>query len=84
MTGQGGHPPTLELNRVLAKSLEKLAVLEGLAVLEIAARCVLTGQVPTLPAFSREVVTAYSRLEAEQIRGDDTAWQIEEAISGRR
>lgn len=62
----GAH---LELNRILAKSLERLAVLEGLTVNEVAARCVITGQVPTFPAFSRDVVMAYARLESELIRG---------------
>jgi hypothetical protein len=62
----GAH---LELNRILAKSLEKLAVLEGLTVLEVAARCIITGQTPTLGAFSHEVVTAYARLENELTRG---------------
>ena len=73
MTGQGGFPPALgahlELNRILAKSLEKLAVLEGLTVLEVAARCVLTGKVPTVPAFTIEVITTYARLENELTRG---------------
>jgi hypothetical protein len=62
----GAH---LEVNKILAKSLEKLAMLEGLTVLEVAARCIITGQTPTLGAFSREVVTAYQRLENEQTRG---------------
>ena len=63
-----------ELHQILSRSLEKLAVLEGLTVLEIAARCVITGQTPTFPAFSREVVTAFTRLEIELVRG--TAWVI--------
>jgi hypothetical protein len=73
VTGPGVFSPTLgahpELNRILAKSLEKLAVLEGLTVLEVAARCIITSSTPTFPAFSREVVAAYARLEAELTRG---------------
>jgi hypothetical protein len=69
VTGPGGNSPALELNRILSKALERLAVLEGLTVQEV--------------AFSREVIVAYAKLEAEQTRGGE-AWQIEEAISGRR
>jgi hypothetical protein len=66
----GAH---LEVNKILAKSLEKLAILEGLTVLEVAARCIIMGQTPTVGAFSREVVTAYHRLENEQTRGGKLA-----------
>jgi hypothetical protein len=73
MTGQGEKSPALgshlELHRVLVRSLEKLAAHEGLTVLEVAARCVLSGQTPTHPAYSREVVTAHQRLENELTRG---------------
>jgi hypothetical protein len=81
MIGQGGYSPAL--NQILSHALEKLSVLDGLTVNECAARCVLTGTVPTFPAFSREVIAAYAKLEAEQTRGGDT-WQTEDALAGRR
>jgi hypothetical protein len=81
VTGQGDYSPAL--NQILTRALEKLSVLDGLTVLEVAARCVLTGAVPTFPAFSREVCAAYAKLEAEQTRGGD-AWRTENALSGRR
>jgi hypothetical protein len=61
--------PNSETARILARSLEKLAGHEGLTVLEVAARCVITNHVPVFPAFSREVVSAYARLESELTRG---------------
>jgi hypothetical protein len=61
--------PNSEAAQILARSLEKLAGHEGLTVLEVAARCVITNHVPVFPAFSREVVSAYSRLESELTRG---------------
>jgi hypothetical protein len=81
MTGQGDFSPAL--NQILTRALEKLSILDGLTVNECAARCVLTGTVPTFPAFSREVIVAYAKLEAEQIRGGE-AWQTENALAGRR
>jgi hypothetical protein len=81
MTGPGDFSPTLA--SILTRALEKLSVLDGLTVNECAARCVLVGTVPTFPAFSREVIAAYAKLEAEQIRGGE-AWQTEDALSGRR
>jgi hypothetical protein len=70
MTGPGDFPPAL--NQILTRALEKLSVLDGLTVNECAARCVLTGKIPTFPAFSREVVAAYALLEQEQTRGTPT------------
>jgi hypothetical protein len=67
MTGQGDYSPAL--NQILTRALEKLSVLDGLTVLEIAARCVLTGHIPTLGAYSQDVVAAYQRLEHAQTRG---------------
>jgi hypothetical protein len=72
--GQGEKSPALtahlELHRVLVRCLEKLAVHEGLTGQEIAARCMLTGRVPTSPAYSKEVCAAFQRLELEQTRGN--------------
>jgi hypothetical protein len=81
MIGSGDYSPAL--NQILTQALEKLSVLDGLTIQEVAARCVLVGTVPTFPAFSAEVVAAYAKLEAEQIRGGDT-WQTEDALAGRR
>lgn len=67
----------------LVATLDRLAVLEGLNTQQIAARCVLLGRVPATPAFSPEVVTAYAKLEAEQVRGTP-AWAVTEALEGRR
>jgi hypothetical protein len=58
-----------ELHRILFRSLERLAVIDGLTVLEIAARCGLMGRTPTFPAFSSDVVSAFAKLEREQTRG---------------
>ena len=58
---------TLEV--ILLKTLDRLAVLEGLNTEEIAAHCIVVGRVPTVPAFSREVVDAYVKLERDQVRG---------------
>jgi hypothetical protein len=44
---------------VFAKSLEKLAVFEVLTVNEVAARCIITGNSQTCPAFNPEDITAY-------------------------
>jgi hypothetical protein len=60
---------TSEVSSILLDALYRLAQLDGLTTREIAARCVLTGTVPTTPAFSREVIAAFSRLETEQTRG---------------
>jgi hypothetical protein len=74
---------TGDLANILTKSLERLAMLEGLSSTEIAARCILTGKIPTVPAFSAGVVSIYAKLETEQTRGGE-AWQTEDALSGRR
>jgi hypothetical protein len=57
------------INDILTNALNRLAQLDGLTTREIAARCVLTGSIPTFPAFSREVVTMFGKLEREQVRG---------------
>jgi hypothetical protein len=75
--------PNTQTAQILTNALERLSVLDGLTVNQVAARCVLTGTVPTFPAFSREVIAAYAKLEAEQTRGG-ADWQIREALSGRR
>ena len=62
-------PATPAMNAILIQALEKLAVHQGLTTREIAVRCVLTGRVPTQPAYSREVVQAYTKLEQEFTRG---------------
>jgi hypothetical protein len=68
MIGQGDYSPTLV--SILTRALEKLYVLDGLTVNECAARCVLTGHIPTLGAYSQDVVTAYQRLEQDLTRGN--------------
>ena len=60
---------TSAMNKILLSALDQLAVHQGLTVPQIAVRCVLTGKVPSTPAFSREVVNAYQKLEAELTRG---------------
>jgi hypothetical protein len=72
---------TLEV--IMLKTLDRLAMLEGLNTDQIAARCVLTGRVPTVPAFSRDVVAAYAKLEQDQVLGTP-AWALEDALNGRR
>ena len=62
-------PATTAMNTILLNALEQLAAHQGLTVPQIGVRCVLAGKVPTAPAFSREVVTAYQKLEAELTRG---------------
>jgi hypothetical protein len=68
---------------ILLNALERLAMLEGLSSQEIAARCILSGRVPTQPAFNAEVVAAYAKLEADQVRGTP-AWAVVDALEGRR
>jgi hypothetical protein len=60
------------LNDILTNALNRLAQLDGLSTREIAARCILTGTIPTAPAFSGDVVNAFQRLELEQTRGNTT------------
>jgi hypothetical protein len=64
--------PNSETARILAKSLERLSILDGLTVQEVACRCVLVGRVPVFPAYSKEVVSAYQCLESELTRGIPT------------
>ena len=61
--------PQTAMTKILLNALESLAAHQGLTVSQIAVRCVLTGKVPTTPAFSREVVQAYAELEQELTRG---------------
>jgi hypothetical protein len=74
---------TSALALALLSTLDRLAVLEGLSTQQIAARCILSGRVPAQPAFSVEVVTAYAKLEADQVRGTP-AWAVQDALEGRR
>ena len=70
MTGPGNLPRlTEETVSILLDGLHRLAALDGLTTREIAVRCILTGTVPTTPAFSREVVMAYAKLEQDLTRG---------------
>jgi hypothetical protein len=55
------------LTSILLNALDQLAMLEGLSAEEIAARCILMGRVPVAPTFSPKVVTAYAKLEADQV-----------------
>jgi hypothetical protein len=73
MTGQGVSPRPTALETILLNALTRLATLEGLNVKEIAARCILAGQTPTVPAFSREVVETYQTLEQDMTRGPVSA-----------
>ena len=57
------------MTAILLNALESLAAHQGLTTREIAARCVLSGKVPTFPAYSKEVVNAYASLETELTRG---------------
>jgi hypothetical protein len=71
------------LSVILLGALDELAVLEGLSTQQIAARCVLMGRVPVAPMFHPTVVTAYQKLEADQVRGTP-AWAVVDALEGRR
>ena len=71
------------LVQILLGALDELAILEGLSAEQIACRCILMGRVPTTPLFSPKVVTAYAKLEADQVRGTP-AWAVQDALEGRR
>ena len=62
-------PTTNAMTKILVNALESLAAHQGLTVSQIAVRCILTGRVPTFPAYSREVVNTYAELEQELTRG---------------
>ena len=64
-------PTTNAMTKILVNALESLAAHQGLTVSQIAVRCILTGRVPTFPAYSREVVNTYAELEQELTRGPD-------------
>jgi hypothetical protein len=59
-----GTQPSEQTSSILLDALYRLAQLDGLTTREIAVRCILTGTVPTTPAFSPEVINAYQKLEA--------------------
>jgi hypothetical protein len=83
MTGPGETPRLIqEAVSILLDSLYRLAQLDGLTTREIAVRCILAGTIPTIGAYSKDVVTTYAKLEADQVRGE--TWQLEDALSGRR
>jgi hypothetical protein len=70
MTGPGETPRlSPEAVSIVLDALYRLAQLDGLTTREIAVRCILTGTIPTTPAFSREVVTVYQKLEQDLTRG---------------
>jgi hypothetical protein len=70
VTGPGNNPRlTLEAVSILLDALYRLAQLDGLTTREIAVRCILTGTIPTTPAFSRDVVQVFQKLEQAQTRG---------------
>jgi hypothetical protein len=58
-----GTQASEQASSILLDALYRLAQLDGLTTREIAVRCVLTGTVPTTPAFSPEVINAYQKLE---------------------
>jgi hypothetical protein len=60
-----GTQPSEQTSSILLDALYRLAQLDGLTTREIAVRCVLTGTVPTTPAYSPEVITAYQKLEVQ-------------------
>jgi hypothetical protein len=70
MTGPGETSRlSLEAASIVLDALYRLGQLDGLTTREIAVRCILTGTVPTLPAFSLNVVNAYQKLEQDLTRG---------------
>jgi hypothetical protein len=70
MTGPGENPRlSPEGVSILLDSLYRLAQLDGLTTREIAVRCILTGTIPTTPAYSQNVVTTYQKLEQDLTRG---------------
>ena len=52
-----------QTSSILLDALYRLAQLDGLTTREIAVRCVLTGTIPTQPAYTPEVISAYQKLE---------------------
>ena len=70
MTGPGETPRlSPESVSIVLDALYRLAALDGLTVREVAVRCIVAGHVPTFPAYSREVVTVYQKLEQNLTRG---------------
>jgi hypothetical protein len=72
------------INDILTNALNRLAQLDGLTTREIAVRCILTGTVPAVPAFTPDVIRVYAQLEADQVRNGTPAWAIQDALEGRR
>ena len=54
-----------QTSSIILDALYRLAQLDGLTTREIAVRCILTGTIPTTPAYSHEVITAYQKLEVQ-------------------
>ena len=54
-----------QTSSIILDALYRLAQLDGLTTREIAVRCILTGTIPTTPAYSPEVIHAYQKLEAQ-------------------
>jgi hypothetical protein len=76
VTGLGGNSPGLmpeEVSSIVLDALYRLATVDGLTTREIAVRCILTGTVPTAPAYSRDVIHTYQTLEQAITRGTVTA-----------
>ena len=76
MTGPGGNNPGFipeEISSIILDALYRLATLDGLTAREITVRCILTGTVPTTPAYSHDVIRAYQQLEQAITRGAVTA-----------
>ena len=73
------RPATNARTAIIPSALEQPVAHQGLTVSQVAVRCVLTGKVPSTPAFSREVIAAYAELEQELTRGIG-AWSGKEVI----
>jgi hypothetical protein len=69
-TGSSAWSTHPDLSSIMLNALERLATTDGLNSREIALRCLLTGRIPTCPAFSHEVIACYQKLEHALTRGE--------------
>ena len=60
---RGTQTTSEQTSSILLDALCRLAQLDGLTTREIAVRCILTGTIPTTPAYSHEVINVYQKLE---------------------
>jgi hypothetical protein len=63
MPSPRGTQASEQASSILLDALYRLAQLDGLTAREIAVRCILTGTIPTTPAYSPEVISTYQKLE---------------------